>query len=252
MHDIQNISTLPLSGDRRIAYVLTEGRGPTVLFCGGFKSDMTGSKATALEAHCKKHGRCFIRFDYTGHGQSSGEFLDGTIGAWLSDALGVINALAGEKLLLVGSSMGAWIALLAAQQLKERVAGLVGVASAPDFTERLIWEMLSPENKAKMESEGVVHLPSCYGQEPYPISKALVEEGRKHLLLDTPIAINAPVRLLHGTNDEDVPWQTSTAILERVTSADARLELIKGGDHRLSEPHYLARICHTVEELLSV
>ena len=231
------------SGSKRIAYALTDGAAPTFIFCGGFKSDMTGSKATALEAHCKERGQRFIRFDYTGHGQSSGLFVDGCISDWLSDALDVITQLGGQKILLVGSSMGAWIALLAALQFKDRLAGFVGVASAPDFTENLIWKAFTPQQQKQLMEEGVVHIPSCYGQEPYAITRKLIEDGRKNLLLGAPIALDVPVRLLHGTADEDVPWQTSVTLMERLTSTDKQIKLIEGGNHRLSEPSQLALLC---------
>ena len=252
MSDASNISFLSLPQGDKLAYALTEGNSPTVVFCGGFKSDMTGSKAMALEAHCKAVGRRFIRFDYTGHGQSSGTFTDGTISNWLSDALTIINALAGERILLVGSSMGAWISLLAARQLSHKLVGLVGVASAPDFTERLIWQQFTPEQQTYLLEQGVLHIPSCYGQEPYAITRALIEDGRNNLLLDAPIAISAPVRLLHGTHDEDVPWQISIALQEKLTAADVQLTLIKGGNHRLSEPSQLALICQAVEDIFSL
>lgn len=243
-------SYLSLPGSRRIAYHLSEGKSPTVVFCGGFKSDMTGAKAMALEALCQARGQRFIRFDYTGHGQSSGAFKDGTISSWLADALSVIDALTHGPILIVGSSMGGWISLLAALNRPERIIGLVGIASAPDFTEALIWQQLKLEQQGELLRDGVFHVPSCYGQDPYPITRALIEDGRNHLLLHAPIPIHVPVRLLHGTRDEDVPYAMSQTLLEQLESPDAALTLIKNGDHRLSTPEYLTRICKTVEELL--
>lgn len=243
-------SFLSLPDNRKLAYVLSEGQGPTVLFCGGFKSDMQGGKALALEAFCRARGQRFIRFDYTGHGQSSGRFIDGCIGDWFSDALAIVDALVPGKLLLVGSSMGGWIAALVAKARKEKLVGFVGIASAPDFTEALIWQQFTPDQQQQMVKEGVVHLPSCYGEEAYPITHKLVEEGRRHLILAGPIDISVPVRLLHGTRDEDVPWKISAAFLQQVTSADAQLTLIKDGDHRLSNPGQLALLCAKVGELL--
>jgi pimeloyl-ACP methyl ester carboxylesterase len=242
-------SFLELPNNHRIAYVLSDGKLPCVIFMGGFKSDMTGSKATALEASCKARGQQFIRFDYTGHGKSSGEFKDGTIGDWKRDALAVIDNLGAEKNILVGSSMGAWIAMLCALERCEKIAGFVGIASAPDFTEKLIWEQLNPEQKEKLHREGVYYAPSCYGQEPYAITMKLIEEARNHLLLGNVIKLDIPVRLLHGILDEDVPWHVSTTLLQLISSDNASLTLIKGGNHRLSEPAQLNMLCEAVETI---
>lgn len=242
-------SFLELPNNNRIAYVLSEGKLPCVIFFGGFKSDMTGTKANALEESCKKNGQKFIRFDYTGHGVSSGEFKDGTIGDWKRDALAIIDNLGSEKNILVGSSLGAWIATLCALERKEKISGLVGVASAPDFTEKLIWEQLNPEQKEKLQREGVYYAPSCYGEEPYAITMKLIEEARNHLLLGKKIELDAPVRLLHGTLDEDVPWQVSVTFLQLISSRDVALTLIKGGNHRLSEPTQLNMMCEAVKTL---
>jgi pimeloyl-ACP methyl ester carboxylesterase len=244
------MSFLELSDGRRIAYALSEGKSPGIVFLSGFKSDMTGTKAVALESFCRKRGQRFLRFDYTGHGQSSGDFKDGTIGQWTQDALDVLQRLTQGKVLLVGSSMGAWVMLLAALEIKERVAGLVGIASAPDFTERLIWQQFTDAQKKRLMEEGMLSIPSCNGQEPYPITRALIEDGRTHLLLDKSIPLAMPVRLIHGSKDEDVPWQMSAHLLERLKSKDVTLQLIKDGGHRLSEPEHLDIICRTVKELL--
>lgn len=240
---------LELEDNKKIAYVLSEGFLPCVIFFGGFKSDMTGTKATALKESCKARGQMFVRFDYTGHGKSSGAFKNGTIGAWKQDALAIIDMVGAEKNIFVGSSMGVWIALLCAIERKEKLAGFVGIASAPDFTEKLIWEQLSHEQQAKMQRDGVYHAPSCYGDEPYPITMNLIEEARNHLLLDSDIAIDVPVRLLHGTLDKDVPWQMSATILQRLSTNNAVLTLIKGGDHRLSQPSQLNMMCEAVKIL---
>ncbi|MEQ1705346.1 MAG: alpha/beta hydrolase [Rickettsiales bacterium] len=242
-------SFLELADNHRLAYALTEGTLPCVIFMGGFKSDMTGSKATALEASCKERGQRFIRFDYTGHGKSSGKFQEGTIGAWKNDALAIIDKLGAEKNILVGSSMGAWIALLCALERREKVAGIAGIASAPDFTEKLIWERLNGEQKEILQKEGVYYAPSCYGEEPYPITLKLIEEARNHLLLGKEIKLDMPVCLLHGTNDEDVPWQVSTTLLQLITSKNSRLTLVKDGNHRLSEPAQLNMMCEAVKNL---
>ena len=242
-------SFLDLPNNRRIAYHVSDGSLPCVIFMGGFKSDMTGSKATAPEATCRANGQRFVRFDYTGHGQSSGEFKEGTIGSWLQDALAVLDQLGAEKNILVGSSMGAWIALHCVLARKDKVAGLVGIASAPDFTEKLIWEKLDAAQKKALLEEGVFYAPSCYGEEPYPITKQLIEEARAHLLLDGDIPLDIPVRLLHGTKDEDVPWEMAVRLAERLRTADVRLTLVKNGNHRLSEPAQLALLCDTVKTL---
>ncbi len=237
------------NNNNRIAYILSEGKLPCVIFFGGFKSDMTGTKAVTLEKFCKEQGQMFVRFDYSGHGQSSGEFKNGTIGAWKKDALAIIDNLGADKNIFVGSSMGAWIAMLCALERPHKVAGLVGIASAPDFTEKLIWEKLSAKQQASLKNEGVYYAPSCYGEEPYPIMLNLIEEARNHLLLNRDIALDIPVRLLHGTDDEDVPWQVSVQIMEKITSKNASLTLIKGGNHRLSEPAQLNMLCEAVKTL---
>ncbi len=241
---------LELGEGRRIAYHLTEGRNPCVIFMGGFKSDMTGSKALALEDLCKSTGQRFIRFDYTGHGQSSGNFRDGTIGSWQQDVLDVIDRLGAAKNILVGSSMGGWMMLLAALARPQKIVGLVGVASAPDFTENLIRNQMNEEQKRTMQEKGEIVLPSCYGEDPYPITARLLEEGSKHLLLTAPININVPVRLIHGMQDEDVPWQTSVMLSERLASQNVKLEFIKDGGHRLSEEPHLAVLRRVVKEMV--
>lgn len=243
-------SFLELPDSRKIAYHLTEGKLPGVIFMGGFKSDMTGSKATALEAWCKARGQRFVRFDYTGHGQSSGSFREGTIGGWKQDALDVLDHLGDEQNVLVGSSMGAWIALLLIQARREKIAGFVGIASAPDFTERMIWQQLTPEQKKDLMEKGVFYAASCDGGEPYPIMRHLIEESRHHLVLHATVDAPMPVRLIHGTKDRDVPWHMVVTLLDALTSENASLRLIKNGDHRLSSPEQIEILCRTVEELL--
>ncbi len=243
-------SILSLHDGRQLAYYLTEGKLPCVIFMGGFKSDMTGSKALTLETLCQQRGQRFIRFDYTGHGQSNGDFRDGTIGSWQQDVLAVLDQLGADKNILVGSSMGAWQMLLATKARPKQVAALVGIASAPDFTEKLIWQQFSPEQKQTLSEKGEVLLPSCYGEEPYPITKQLIEDGRKHLLLDRPIPINVPVRLIHGLKDEDVPWEFSVKLAQCLQSNDVHVKYIKNGGHRLSEPEHLEILTETVKNLL--
>lgn len=233
----------------RIAYHQTPGRLPGVMFLGGFKSDMTGSKALALEALCKKEGRAFVRFDYQGHGASSGQFVDGTIGEWLNDALAVFDQLTTGPQIVVGSSMGGWLSLLLALKRKERVAGMVGIAPAPDFTEQLIWEKLTDEQRKDILEKGVFYAPSCYGEDPYPITLNLIIEARRHLLLHKPIPIHCQVRLIHGKQDEDVPWQTSFTLKAQLESQDVRVEMVEDGRHRMSEPANLELLCKTVKEM---
>src|SRR5690606_6235599 len=224
-------------------------RRPGVVFLGGFASDMTGTKATALEAFCRARGQAFLRFDYTGHGQSSGAFEEGTIGRWTADALAALDELTAGPQILVGSSMGGWIMLLVALARPERLAGLVGIAAAPDFTEDLVWAALTPEERETLLRDGAVRRPSAYDPEPYPFTRALIEEGRNHLLLRAPIDITCPVRLLQGMRDPDVPWQTALRLTERLTGDDVHLLLIKDGDHRLSRPANLDRLFAAVAEL---
>lgn len=219
------------------------------MFLGGFMSDMTGTKATALERHFIDAGRPFVRFDYTGHGQSSGRFADGTIGQWRDDALAVLDRVTQGPQVLVGSSMGAWISLLAALDRPERVAGLVFIAPATDFTEDLMWPALDKDARRALETEGVYYRPSEYSEEPYTITRALIEDGRKHLLLRNPIAIACPVRILHGMEDPDVPWRHALRLADKLESKDVLLTLVKNGDHRLSEPDDIARLIRMIDEL---
>ena len=233
-----------------VAYVRTAGATPTVVFLGGFRSDMTGTKAMALEAWAQGRGQAYLRFDYLGHGQSSGRFEDGTIGRWLDDSLAAIDQLTDGKLVLVGSSMGGWLSLLVARARAQRMAGLVLIAAAPDFTERMLLEGLSPEDRAALERDGRLERPSQYSPEPSVFTWKLIEEGRSHLLLDKPLALPCPVRLLHGQSDPDVPWEYSLQIARHLDAPEVVTTLVKGGDHRLSTPADIARLIATVEELV--
>jgi len=232
-----------------VAYAKTDGRAPTVVFLGGFRSDMTGTKAVALEAWARARGRAFLRFDYLGHGQSSGRFEDGTIGRWLDDSLAAIDQLATGKLVLVGSSMGGWLSLLVARARRERLAGLVLIAAAPDFTERMLLKGLSPEDRAALERDGRLERPSQYSSEPSVFTWKLIEEGRSHLLLNSKLVLPCAVRLLHGQSDPDVPWEYSLQIAAHLEAPEVITTLIKGGDHRLSTPADIARLIAAVEEL---
>ena len=246
--------SLTRSDGSAIAYHKSAGdktakRAPGLVFLGGFMSDMTGTKALALEAHARASGQDFVRFDYLGHGASSGRFEDGTIGRWTEDAVAVIDQATEGPQILVGSSMGGWIMLLAALARPDRVAGLVGVAAAPDFTETLMWRDFAPEIRATLERDGVYYEPSEYSEEPYAITMDLIIEGRKHLVMDAPIPIACPVRLIHGGADPDVPWKLSLELMDQLASSDVEVILVKGGGHRLSEPEDLERLTRTVAAL---
>ncbi|MGB0577731.1 MAG: alpha/beta fold hydrolase [Alphaproteobacteria bacterium] len=230
-----------------IAYHKTEGDGPGVIFLGGFMSDMDGTKAVALEAHCRQQGRAFLRFDYQGHGQSSGAFTDGTIGKWSEDAIDVLDSLTDGPQILVGSSMGGWIMMLAALARPDRVAGLVGIAAAPDFTESLMWQHFPPDVQETLLRDKIYYQPSEYGDDPYPITLALIEDGREHLLLEKPLAIHCPVHLLQGMKDDAVPWEHVMAISHELLSEHVTITLVKDGDHRLSRPEDLQKICTAVD-----
>lgn len=234
---------------RRIAYHRTEGKGPWVVFCGGFKSDMGGTKAVHLEAWARAQDRAFLRFDYSGHGDSSGEFEDGAIGDWAEDALDAITTLTDGPVVLVGSSMGGWVSLLVARHL-DRVAGLVGIAAAPDFTEDSMLAGFSPDQHRQMAQTGRVSLPSDYGV-PYIITRRLIEDGRQHLVLRDPVRDFGPVRLLQGTADADVDQSVALRLLDHL-QGDVRLTLVKDADHRFSNPACLALIETTLHEILEM
>lgn len=222
-----------------------------MIFMTGFMSDMTGGKALALEELCRARGQAYLRFDYRGHGASSNAFKEGCIGDWADDALDVLDRLTQGPQLLVGSSMGGWIMLLTALARPERVAGLVGIAPAPDFTENLIWRELTERQRRVMAEQGFVEIPSDYGDQPYVITQRLIEDGRQHLLLDrVPLPIKAPLRIIQGMEDKDVPWQTALDIQKAVESQDVEVTFVKAGGHRLSEPEDLARLTRTVAALL--
>jgi pimeloyl-ACP methyl ester carboxylesterase len=221
-----------------------------VVFLGGLKSDMQGSKAIFLEDWARRTGRAFLRFDYSGHGESSGAFTDGCIGDWAEDAEAAILTLTEGPQVLVGSSMGGWQALLFARRHPGLVAGLVGIAAAPDFTEDGMWDSWSQAQKAEMERTGQVALPSDYG-EPYIITRRMIEDGRQQLVLRSPLVINAPVRLLQGTADADVDMSVALRLLAHMDGPDIRLELVKGADHRFSDDTCLARIEAAIEDVLT-
>ncbi|PRY78281.1 serine aminopeptidase S33 family [Yoonia maritima] len=232
---------------RKIAYHLTDGTGPAVVFLGGFKSDMGGTKAVYLEDWARKEGRAFLRFDYSGHGESDGAFTDGAIGDWFEDACAALGLIAG-KVVLVGSSMGGWISLQIARAMPERIAGMVTIAAAPDFTEDSMWGSFTDAQKAEL-AQGQVALPSDYG-EPYIITKRLIEEGRNRLVLRDPLSLPFPVRFLQGTADADVDMSVALRLLDHATGPDMRLTLLDGADHRFSDDTCLTLIEQSVTEVL--
>ena len=241
-------STIVTPQNRRIAYHLSDGTGPAIVFLGGFKSDMEGSKAIHLEAWAKAEGRAFLRFDYSGHGISKGAFTDGAIGDWFEDACAAIGLLAG-KVVLVGSSMGGWISLLVSREMPEKIAGLVTIAAAPDFTEDSMWASFDVAQKATLKAEGHVDLPSEYG-EPYRITERLIAEGRNRLVLRDPLPLPFPVRFLQGTADADVSMSVALRLLEHAKGADMRLTLVDGADHRFSDEACLDLITASLRDVL--
>jgi pimeloyl-ACP methyl ester carboxylesterase len=244
--------------NRRIAVRQRAGAAPGVFWLGGFKSDMQGTKAAALDRWAGEQGRACIRFDYSGHGESSGAFEDGTIGRWLEDSQTVFAGCASGPQVLVGSSMGGWIALLLIRELRRRaargsrsvapIAGLVLIAPAVDFTEELMWKNFSPTIRGEIEQRGQWQRPSQYSEAPYPITRGLIEDGRQHLLLGGLIETGCPVRILQGVKDPDVPWQHAVDLSSRLAHDDVVLTLVKDGDHRLSRPEDIERLIAAVAE----
>ena len=247
---MQEPSYLTTAEGRDLAYHQIPGQGPGVVFLGGFKSDMEGTKALWLEDWARRTGRAFLRFDYSGHGQSSGAFTDGCIGDWAADARAVIEALTKGPQVLVGSSMGGWIALLLARAMPQRVAGMVTIAAAPDFTEDSMWAGFDAAQHAALHNEGQVALPSDYG-EPYIITRRLIEEGRENLVLRSPLDLPFPVRFLQGTADQDVDKSVALSLLDHSVGPDMRLTLVDGADHRFSDADCLTLIGASLEEVIA-
>src|SRR6266851_4567048 len=239
---------------RRIAVRARAGTAPGLFWLGGFNSDMRGTKALALDAWAAEQGRACVRFDYSGHGESGGAFIDGTIGRWLEESVAVFQQFCRGPQVVIGSSMGGWMALLLAREIARRasshasLAGLVLIAPAPDFTEQLMWNGFSEDIREEIRTKGVWLRPSQYG-DPYPITRALIEEGRNHLLLGSAINVGCPVRILQGAQDPDVPWRHAFALAHRLPSDDVVLTMIQDGDHRLSRPQDIARIIAAVAEI---
>ncbi|HEX9932027.1 MAG TPA: alpha/beta hydrolase [Allosphingosinicella sp.] len=240
------LGSLEHGGGRRLAMRRREGRGPTLVFLPGYMSDMEGGKATALDAWAAAEGRAMVRFDYGGCGASDGDFEAQSLEDWLGDVLAVIDRVADGPVVLAGSSMGGWLMLLAALARPERVAGLVGIAAAPDFTS---WGF-SADEKRTIREQGRLEQPSPHGEQPYVTSRVFWESGERNLLLDREIAIGCPVRLLHGLADADVPWRNALLLMERLRSADVQAALIKDGDHRLSRDEDIKLLIRTVDSLV--
>lgn len=235
-----------------LAYSAAAGSAPGVVFLPGFMSNMSSLKAVTLAQFCADRDQAFLCLDYRGHGLTAGDLAATGIDDWLQDVLVAIDRLTEGPLILVGSSMGGWLALLAALARPDRVAGVIGIAAAPDFTEELIWQQLTGAEQKTLMDDGVLYQPSSYGEQPYCFSRKLIEDGRRHLLLDKPIALRCPVRLLQGMADADVPFATALRIAERLESQDVTVTLIKDADHRLSRDSELGRLCQAVAELTGV
>ena len=234
----------------RIAYVRHAGGAPGIVWLGGFKSEMTGTKALALDSWARASDHDFVRFDYFGHGASSGEFREGTVSRWRADTLAVLDGLTEGPQILVGSSMGAWLALLAALARPDRVAGLLLIAPAVDFTEALLWNSFDAAAQRQIWEQGEWLRPSQYGPDPYPITRRLIEDGRGHLLLGKPIPLACPVRIVQGMADPDVPWQHAMKLLGAL-GPDTEMTLVKAGDHRLSKPHEIDLILRTLAAMIA-
>ena len=235
----------------KISYNKLSGTEPGIIFFGGFASDMEGTKALALQDYAEERGQAFLRFDYRGHGKSSGPFTDGNIGKWLSDCLAVLDKLTHGCQILVGSSMGGWLTLLTAKERPGRVGGIVGIASAPDFTEDLMWSQFDDETRKKLIENGQCSLASDYDESPYTITLDLIEDGKKHLVLRERLDIKVPFHLIHGMADEEVPYQLSLKLAEHVDSEKVQVNIIKNGDHRLSREQDLVEILKAVDDLTS-
>ena len=241
---------LPRYDSAAIAYRRVAGGTPGIVFLAGLRSDMTGTKATYLDGYCRRRGLSYVRFDYFGHGASSGDFTNGSIGRWAEDAITVIDELTRGPQILVGSSLGGWIMLLAARARPDRIHALVGIAAAPDATEDLLWRRLDAAQRHELSTSRSVTVPSEYDPAGYTYHLGLIEDGRRHLVLHAPLALDCPVRLLHGMRDASVPWQTSLRLAQQLTGRDVSVTLVKDGDHRLSTAADLARLAATLDELV--
>ena len=237
---------------REIAVRHRPGGAPGLFWLGGFRSDMDGSKASAVDAFAARRGLACTRFDYSGHGRSGGRFEDGTISRWLAEAEAIFHRFAGDRQIVIGSSMGGWLALLLATRLagSGRIAGLVLIAPAVDMTRKLMWDRWTKKARKELETTGVHLQPSDYSDQPYPITRALIEDGDTYLFRDRLIETGCPVHILQGTDDTDVPWSHATDLVTHFASDDVLLTLVKGGDHRLSRPEDIARLEAAIEGLM--
>ncbi|MEZ0169549.1 alpha/beta hydrolase [Microvirga sp. TS319] len=250
----QSVTVGSDANERRIAVLHREGKGPPVVWIGGFKSDMRATKASLIDSWAERKGRTYLRFDYSGHGESGGDFEAGTISRWLEETLAVMTEFLKERPILVGSSMGGWISLLATRHLLERhpalaPVGIVLIAPATDMTEKLMWNRFPEDLRRTLEETGVYYRPSAYSEDPYPITKTLIEDGRRHLLLGQPIQAGCPVHILQGMEDPDVPWGHALELVEHLPGDSVSLTLIKDGDHRLSRDEDLERLIVAIEAI---
>ena len=248
--EIFEINRFDRGDGHQIAFERITGRSPTVVFLGGFRSDMMGTKASFLADWCREHERSYLRFDYYGHGLSSGEFFDGTIGRWIDDAVNVIENTVDSKVVLVGSSMGGWIMLHVAMRLKDKVEAMIGVAAAPDFTRDLMQEQFDAAQSNALSETGRITLQTPYNPDGFELSQKFFDDGEQRLVLGDTIAVDVPVRLLHGLKDEEVPWQISLRLLDALKGEDVRVMLLKDADHRFSEPDQLQLIATALDDLL--
>ncbi len=239
------------SETRQLAYDQTSGRGPGVVFLSGFNSTKDGTKALYLEDWAKRSGRAYLRFDYSGHGESSGAFEDGTIGQWCEDAAAIIEGLTEGPQIIVGSSMGGWLACLLLRRIPDRFAGLVTIAAAPDFTERRYWAGFNAQTRDALMKTGSVEVDSPYDDRPYTITRELIEDARDHLIFPRPLHAPCPTRILHGSEDAAIPVSTAHDLFDHVSGTDIRMTIVKGADHRFSTPECLALIARTIEEITS-
>lgn len=245
---METTGTLDRNGTK-LAWAQLEGAAPCVVFLPGLRSDMSGAKALAVRDFCASQGQAMLRLDYSGHGESSGDFTDGTIGTWTADAAAIIEARVPGPMILIGSSMGGWIGLLLSRRLGQHLAGFIGIAAAPDFTEDLMWASMTAQEQQRLLAEGRLSVPSDYG-DPLIITKALIEDGRSHLVLREDISLPCPVRLLQGQHDPDVPWETALRLAAHLQSPDVQTILIKDGDHRLSRPGDIDVLLGALQALL--
>ncbi|MDD9841820.1 MAG: alpha/beta hydrolase [Alphaproteobacteria bacterium] len=250
--DVKFLSRKIGQNSEKIAYMQQNGRTdrPGLVFLGGFRSDMTGSKANTLAAYAASQNLAYLRFDYFGHGQSSGDFLQGTLSYWRAEVLDILAQLTKGRQILVGSSFGGWLSLMMAEALRDKIAALVLIAPAVDMTHRLMWQEFSQTERDTLIKEGIIYIPSEYDEKGYPITRKLIEDGKQYLMLDKGIAYHGPVRILHGQKDTAVPYALSLELAEKLQSTNVETYFIKDGDHSLSNPENLALLTHILDGLM--